>query len=115
MESVEQLTKMSERELDLLIAEYLVDEDFGSREDDDEERLFIANRWLSSLSSKLRAAICGNDAVKSALANPGDNNQLLAATIVDALLIAEFDLAVPVTVLAVKVTYVGITKICSTT
>ncbi|MEU4848262.1 hypothetical protein [Streptomyces gilvosporeus] len=112
-EDLGHLVGLSERDLDLVIAEHLVAHDLGSQEDDDEERVFIAGRWFASLRRRLRSAICGQEAVERALENPGDNNQLLAAAIVDALLNVNFKVDVPVTVLAVKVAYVGVRKICS--
>ncbi|MEV5011346.1 hypothetical protein [Streptomyces sp. NPDC055692] len=112
-EDLDYLLGLSERDLDLLIAEHLVERDLGSRDDDEEERVFIAGRWFSSLRERLRGAVCGNEAIERALENPGENDQLLVAAIVDALLTVSFKVDVPVTILAVKVAYVGVRKICS--
>ncbi|WP_406179128.1 hypothetical protein [Streptomyces sp. NBC_01006] len=109
-----ELLELPEHEIDLLIAHHLVGEDFGSREDDDEERLFIARRWFTSFQGRLREAVCGNPAVMRAAENPGEGNQFLAATVVDALLHAQLQLDVPVTVLAVKVVHAGLHRLCGT-
>lgn len=94
---------MPEHEIDLLIAQHLAGEDCGSREDDDEERLFIARRWFASVQGRLREAVCGNPAVVRAAENPGEGNRLPAAAVVDAVLRARLPLDVPATVLAAKV------------
>lgn len=107
-----ELLELPEQELDLLIAQHLVGEDFGSREDDDEERLFIARRWFASLQGRLREAVCGNAAVMRAAEDPGDGNRILAAAVVDALLHAQLRVDVPVTVLAVKIVHVGLHRMC---
>ncbi|MGW7102716.1 hypothetical protein [Streptomyces sp. NPDC054838] len=109
-----ELLELPEHEIDLLIAQHLVGEDFGSREDDDEERLFIARRWFASLQGRLRDAVCANAAVMRAAENPGEGNRLLAAAVVDAILHAQLGLDVPATVLAVKVVHAGLHRLCGT-
>jgi len=112
-EDLDYLLGLSERDLDLLISEHLVEHDLGSRDDDDEERIFIARRWFSSLSAGLRGALCGHPAIERALQSSGESDRLLAAAIVDVLLTLSFKVDVPVTVLAAKVTHAGIRRICS--
>ncbi|MCX4542698.1 hypothetical protein [Streptomyces sp. NBC_01565] len=109
---IDHLFELTERELDLLIAAHLTDEDFGSREDDEEERLFIAHRWFISVQDKLRSAICGRTQVTQASANSAEDKRLLVASIIDALMHAQLHIEIPVTVLAVKVAQVGVQKIC---
>ncbi|MFE6844490.1 hypothetical protein [Streptomyces sp. NPDC057686] len=109
-----ELLELPEHEIDLLIAQHLVGEDFGSREDDDEERLFIARRWFASLQGRLREAVCGNPTVMRAAENPGEGNRFLAAAVVDAVLHSQLGLDVPATVLAVKVVHAGLHQLCGT-
>ncbi|NYV76928.1 hypothetical protein [Streptomyces sp. UH6] len=109
---LEHLFAMTDRELDLLIAHHLVDEDFGSREDDEEERIFITRRWFLSLQDKLRGAICGRVENRQRTGNPEEDNKLLVAAIIDALAHAQLGVDIPITVLAVKIARVGVQKIC---
>ncbi|MFJ6485001.1 MULTISPECIES: hypothetical protein [unclassified Streptomyces] len=112
-EVFDHLLGLSERDLDLLIAEHLLEHDLGSRDDDDEERVFIARRWFASIRGRLRSVICGHEEIQRAAENPGENDQFLVAAIVDALLAASFKIDIPVTVLSVKIAHMGIRKICS--
>lgn len=109
---IDELLNASERDIDLLIAQHLVGDDFGNREDDEEEHVFIARRWFSSIQNRVRDAVCGRTAVMQAMENPGDNNYLLVAAIADAIMQANLHVEVPAAVLAMKVVQVGVHKLC---
>lgn len=105
--------EMSTDQLDIILGEALVRDEFGAKDRSDVEKRTTAQRWLSFNLDKLRIALCSSSPVRKALVSPEtEKRDLLFAAVIDALGTMR-GLPVPVTVLSARMVHYGIDRLCA--
>ena len=103
---------MSADQIEVMIGEALLADEFGSKDVSDSEKRSIARQWFASNLDRFRDLVCGSDAVRDSVLAPEkkDRNTLLGALI--DVLDAQFGVTVPVAALSVMIAYWGVDKLC---
>ncbi len=106
--------EMSSAELDLLLGESLVAEEFGAKELSAVEKQAAARRWFASHLHDFQQVLCVSPVRTSIFsADKADRNTLFAA-VVDTLGKVT-GLPVPVAVLSARIIHYGLDKLCAET
>jgi hypothetical protein len=110
-ESMKLLT-MSEADLDLMIAKFLLEGELRMKPFSENERRFIAQQWFKKNLKKFQSAICSNLIVQGILKKENKTQMELAAAVMDALLAIGGWGNIPVTVLSARLINYGLEKLC---
>jgi hypothetical protein len=104
---------LSQDEIDALIGDALLADEFGAKPASAAEKRQAARLWFQSNLGKIRTAVCPNLFVKSFLLGKDNKtrNELLAA-VVDALLKLGGWGVVPVAVLSARIINYGLDQLC---
>jgi hypothetical protein len=107
------ILSMSNEELDLVIAEYLLEDELCMKPVSDNEKRFIAQKWFENNLDRFRSAICSNSIVRKYLLGKDTKTQIeLFAAVMDALSISSGCGKVPVAVLSARLINYGLEKLC---
>jgi hypothetical protein len=100
-------------QLEIIIGDALLAEEFGSKEHSDAEKRSVARRWFENNLDAFRRQVCGSSTVVQAAIGPAkkDRNALLGA-LVD-VLGTLYGATVPVAALAAMIVHYGVDRLCS--
>jgi hypothetical protein len=101
-------------ELDLLLGEALVADEFGAKDLSDTEKRAAGRRWFDAHLAEFRHAICVESPLRAKLfsAEKMERTALFAA-VVDTLGTGALGLPVPVAVLSARLIKYGLDKLCA--
>jgi len=103
----------SPEEIEVLIGEALLADDFGAKDASDAERRAVARRWFEANLGAFRMLVCGSAALRAVFgAGKKDRNALLGA-LAD-VLGSQYGMTVPVTALSAMIIHYGLDKLCPT-
>ena len=105
------LLDKSPDELDIMLGDALVAEEFGAKDLTDVEKQATARRWFVSNLGRFRQAICDSPVRTKIFAAGKSDRNLLFAAVVDALLKVA-GLPVPPAVLSAKIIHYGVDQLC---
>ena len=110
------LLDVPENELDLLIGEALVAEEFGAKELSEAEKRATARRWFDLHLAEFQHAICVESSLRTKLFAPEsmDRNTLFAG-VADAVSTVALGVPVPVALLSARLVKYGLDKLCADT
>lgn len=99
-------------EIEIVLGEALLGDEFGAKDASDAEKRRIARRWFEENLASFREHVCGSGLVKEALTGPGkkDRNAILGA-LVD-ILGSHYGMTVPVAALSVMIMHYGLDRLC---
>jgi hypothetical protein len=99
-------------EIEVIVGEALLADDFGTKDASEAEKRQVARRWFENNLAAFRAHVCGSEVVKQGIAGPAkkDRNALLGA-LVD-VLGSHYGTTVPVAALSVMIIHYGIDRLC---
>lgn len=101
-------------ELDLLLGEALVADEFGAKDLSDAEKQAAARRWFNAHLEEFRHAICVASPLRTKIfaAEKMERTALFAA-VIDTLGTGAFGMPVPVAVLSARLIKYGLDKLCA--
>lgn len=106
------LLAMSPAEIEIIVGEALLADEFGAKDAGDAEKRKVARRWFENNLPSFRERVCGAELVSEVLRGPNkkDRNALFGA-LVD-VLGAHYGVTVPVAALSVMIMHYGVDRLC---
>jgi hypothetical protein len=105
------LLDRSADEIDLILGEELVADEFGAKDLTDVEKQATGRRWFASHLGEFRQALCGSSIRTKVFAPAKSDRNALFAAVVDTLAKAA-GWPVPVAVLSAKLIHYGLDQLC---
>ena len=102
-----------ENELDLLLGEALVADEFGAKDLSEAEKQAVAQRWFNAHLADFRHAICESQLRGKIFGSEKMERTTLFAAVIDTLGTGAFGMPVPVAVLAARLIKYGLDRLCA--
>ena len=102
----------SPAEIEILIGEALLADDFGAKDASEAEKRAVARRWFEANLDTFRALVCGSAALRAVFGSKKKDRNALLGALAD-VLGSQYGLTIPVTALSAMIIHYGVDKLCS--